>query len=66
MGIRDFALQLIQNSPQIANNPQAKEMIDVIRNNDSVKGQQIAQNLCNTYGVTKEEATNKARSFFGF
>lgn len=65
MGIRDFALQLIQSSPQVANNPQAQEMIRVIQENDSVRGQQIAQNLCNTYGVSKEEATNKARNFFG-
>lgn len=65
MGIREFALQLIQSSPQVANNPQAQEMIRVIQENDSVRGQQIAQNLCNTYGVSKEEATNKAKNFFG-
>lgn len=65
MGIREFALQLIQNSPQVANNPQAQEMIRVIQENDSVRGQQIAQNLCNTYGVSTEEATNKAKNFFG-
>lgn len=65
MGIREFALQMLNNSPQLKNNPQAQEMIRVIQENDSVKGQQIAENLCNTYGMSKEEATNQAKRFFG-
>lgn len=65
MGIREFALQMLNNSPQLKNNPQAQEMMRVIQENDSVKGQQIAENLCNTYGMSKEEATNQAKRFFG-
>ncbi len=65
MGIREFALSMLQNSPQVMNNPRAQEMFKVIQDNDAVKGQQIAQNLCNTYGVSKEEATNQAKRFFG-
>lgn len=64
MGIRDFALQMLAKSPQVYNNPNAQELIRVIQENDSVKGQQIAENLCNSYGVSKEEATNQAKQFF--
>lgn len=62
--IRDIAMSLISKNPQIANNPQAAEMIDAIKNNDSVKGQQIANNLLNSYGVSKQDAIDQAKSFF--
>lgn len=62
--IRDLAMSLISKNPQIANNPQTAEMIDAIKNNDSVKGQQIANNLLNSYGVSKQDAINQARGFF--
>ena len=39
-------------------------MIDVIRSGDAAKGQQIAKNLCDTYGVKPEDAISQARSFF--
>lgn len=61
---RDFAMNLISQNPQIANNPNANQLIDVLRNNDAQRGQVIAQNLCNTYGITPEQAVNQARQFF--
>lgn len=62
--MRDFALNLIGRNPQIANNPNAKELLNVIQNGNQAKGMQIAQNLCNTYGVTPEQAVNQAKNFF--
>lgn len=56
--------QLIQNNPNIQQNPQAQSMIDIIKNNDSVKGEQIANNLLQTYGVSKEDALKRAQQFF--
>ena len=60
----DFALNLIQQNPALQNNPNAKEMIEVIRSGDTAKGEQIASNLCKTYGVDKNRAVQQARSFF--
>lgn len=62
--ILNLAMTMISNNPQIANNPQAKSMIEVIQNGDAERGRQIAENLCNTYGVSKEDAVKQARSFF--
>lgn len=62
--MRDMALNLLMQNPNIANNPNAQEFIQVIQNGDSVKGEQIAQNLCNTYGMSKEDAIRNAKSFF--
>ena len=55
---------LIRSNPQIANNPRAQDMLNVIRNNDSVRGEEIAKNLCDSYGVTPEQAVQQARSYF--
>lgn len=60
----DFALNLIQQNPALQNNPNAKEMIEVIRSGDIAKGEQIASNLCKTYGVDRNQAVQQARSFF--
>lgn len=54
----------IQNNPQIANNPRNKEMIEAIKNGDDKKGEELARNLCNTYGDTPQGVIDKARKFF--
>lgn len=64
MNLKDFALNLINKNPNVANNPRAQELIDVIKNGDEARGQQIAQNICDTYGVSKEDAISKAKGFF--
>lgn len=62
--MRDMALNLLMQNSNVANNPNAQEFIQVIQNGDSVKGEQIAQNLCDTYGMSKEDAIRNAKSFF--
>lgn len=60
----EFALQMIKNNPQFANNPQAQNYIEVLESGNSQKGEEIANNLLNTYGVSKEDAISQAKSFF--
>lgn len=62
----DFAMNLIKNNPNIANNPNAQHYIEVIQSGDSKQGEEIANNLCQTMGMTKEEAINQAKKKFGF
>lgn len=66
LDFRSMAISLISKNPSIANNPQAQNLISVIQNGDSKKGEEIAHNLCNTYGVTPEQAFTQAKNFFGF
>lgn len=63
--IMNFAMNAIAKNPQLANNPQAQELINVIKSGDSAKGEQIARNICQSYGVTPEQALDKATGFFG-
>lgn len=61
---RQLAMNLISQNPNIANNPNAQEFIQVIQNGDSKRGQEIAENLCQSYGMTRDEALKSAKSFF--
>lgn len=53
-----------KNQQQIANNPMAQEMIRCLQNGDSARGEELANNLCQSYGETKEQAVNHAQGFF--
>lgn len=59
-----FAMNLINSSPAVRNNPQMRELIGVIESGDAQRGQQIAENLCKTYGMSKEQAIQAARGYF--
>lgn len=61
---RSFALNILAHNPNIANNPQAISMLNVIRSGDDLKGQEIARNICNSMGVTEKDALNQAKQFF--
>lgn len=63
-GMMDFALNLLSRNPNIANNPNAQNYISVIRSGDAAKGAEIANNICASYGISKEEALQQARGFF--
>lgn len=54
--------QLRQN---VAGNPMASGMLNVIESGDAKKGEQMADNICQSMGVTREQALNQARQFFG-
>lgn len=64
--IAQFAMHILSKNPRVANNPQAKELLNVISSGDAKRGEEIATNICNTYGVSKEEAIKKASSYFNF
>lgn len=63
--LRDFAMCMIRSNPSISGNPNAMAMINAISSGDSATGEQIATNLCNTYGIDKNTAVQQAKSFFG-
>lgn len=66
MNVVNTLLQgLMANNPAIANNPNAQNYLSVIQNNDSVKGEQIANNMCQSMGMSREEALARAKAFFG-
>lgn len=62
----NFVMQKIMNDPRIRQNPQAQQYLQIIQSGDQQKGEEIARNLCQTYGVTPDQAMQQARQFFHF
>jgi hypothetical protein len=60
-----FAMGMLERNPNISNNPNASEFVNAIKSNDSVRGKQIAENLCNSYGMTTEQGVTQAKRYFG-
>lgn len=59
-----FAMNVLRQNPSISQNPRNQDLLQVIQSGDSTRGQQIAENLCKTYGVTPQQAVNMATDFF--
>lgn len=56
--------ELISQNPNIKNNANASEMINCVLNNDSKRGEMLANNLLQTYGVSREDAIKMAKQKF--
>lgn len=57
-------LKTIKANPAIADNPQAQAYLDVLESGDAEKGEEVANNLLKSYGMTKDEALKQAKAFF--
>ena len=57
-------INMIRANPAIADNPQMQAYIDVLESGDSKRGEELANNLLETYGMTKEDALAQAKAFF--
>ena len=59
--VTDIASRMIENNPNIQQTPLAQAGINAILNNDVEAGTQLANNILNSMGMTKEEALQIAR-----
>lgn len=64
MNPMQIMLQKMMNSPQIQNNPMAKNAMQMYQSGDSKGLQQMAENLCRERGITLDEAKQKVMSMF--
>lgn len=59
--ITDMATQMIRSNPQVNQSPFAQAGINAILNNDAQAGEQLANNILHSMGMTKEQALEIAR-----
>lgn len=57
-------VSMIRANPAISDNPQMQSYLDVLESGDSKRGEELANNLLDTYGMTKEDALAQAKAFF--
>lgn len=64
MNPQQLVQQAIQRNPNLANNPQTQQYIQVLMSGDAQKGQELARNICGSFGVTPEQGVQQAQQFF--
>lgn len=64
MDLKQVALMALQKRPDIANTPQGQQFMQILQSGDEAKGQQMAKNICQSYGMSEEDAISKVRQFF--
>lgn len=52
------------NNPNVKQSPFAQEGLGAIFNNDNKKGEELANNILQSYGMTREEGIQRAKEFF--
>lgn len=62
--LRQIAIQALQRNQQIANSPQGRQFMQILQSGDVAAGQQMAQNLCQSYGISQEDAIRQTAKFF--
>lgn len=62
--LTQIALEALRRNPNVANSPQGQQFMQILQSGDTQKGIEMAQNICQSYGTTPEEALKKAKGFF--
>ena len=65
MNPMQMIINKIMSSPQMQNNPMAKNALEMYRNGDTKGLQNMAENLCRENGTTTEDVKNKIMQQFG-
>lgn len=56
--------KLLEENPQVQNNPNAQAWINVLQSGDVNAMRELAMNICSSYGASPEQMANDARKFF--
>lgn len=56
--IYDFAINLVQNNPNMANSPVGQTFVEALKNRDVKKGEELANNILQSQGLDKDTAMN--------
>lgn len=62
--LAQMAMNRIASYPRMQNNPQAREFMSIMQSGDVSRGEEMARNLCNSYGISQQQALQQAKSFF--
>lgn len=62
--MRGLALNLLAQSPAISQSPMGQQFLHILQTNDVQAGEQMALNICNSYGSNPNDMLLKATRFF--
>lgn len=55
-----FAEKALNANPKYKNSPMGQQLMNCIRNRDNAAGEQLANNILQTYGINKDDAIRQA------
>lgn len=61
MNIPPMVLNML--TTQMKDNPMAQQFVQILQSGDNKAGEEMAMNICQSYGVSKEEALQKAHEW---
>ena len=61
LNLKEYALNLLMNSPRCKNNQMAQNFIRVLQTGNDAEGEEMANNILQSMGMTKEDALKKIR-----
>lgn len=64
--LMQMLIQQAQNNPEIMNDPNRRQILQVLMSGNAQMGQQLANQLLQQNGMTKEQGLQMARQKFGF
>lgn len=61
---RQFATNFMNQNRNLPNNPLVQQYASLIQSGDAKRGEEVANNILKSYGITKEEGMQMAKQFF--
>lgn len=65
MGPKEILMEFLKKNPNVANNPQMQSYIDALNSGDQQRIKELGMNICNSFGVTPDQARTETMRFFG-
>lgn len=62
--MQQMLMQQAMSDPRIANNPQAQQALRILQSGDAKAGEEMARNLCQTYGMDPNQGVAQAQQAF--
>lgn len=63
--IQDIAIGMLRSNPNFKDNELAQSFLEAYDQKDSRKGEELANNIINTYGLDRNTAINQAQNGLG-
>lgn len=62
INIMQFAMNNLQNNPQIQSSEMGQNFMNILQTGNAKAGEEMANNILHSYGLSKEEAIRQAQA----
>lgn len=62
INIMQFAMNSLQNNPNVQNSEMGRTFMNILQNNDSKAGEEMANNILRSYGLSQQDGIQQAQN----